>query len=411
MTLPLSLFACISFVQPQELPEAPTVLDRVDAALGAPVRNVRFRGSVSWQGDPARAEAEEVYGGLGRARNRYEYSSFGVFELCADGGRVWEHSPTGLELREGWEACAAIRRHAREQHVPWRELYADAHTKGEESLEGRPCIVLDLAPRWLLDGDAPEGATPPPDTFYVDLETHLPRRVISRAPGASGNRVEVIVDYADWRESDMSRWAHRREVTISDWTQVLTIASVEVDVELPERFFTARDDVIEAAASRSEGASDVVAEPISVEVLEERHFASIRVQCRYAEIQATLAAILPESMEAVTSRGATIAGVPSVRYYNYDLEALDIEGGIPVAAPIESKGRVRTTTLPGGRAVVAWHVGPYTTLGEMHTRIDAYMKEHGLVRGSAPWEEYWTDPGMEPDPGKWRTKVVYPVAE
>jgi hypothetical protein len=39
----------------------------------------------------------------------------------------------------------------------------------------------------------------------------------------------------------------------------------------------------------------------------------------------------------------------------------------------------------------------------------AYLDEHGLERRGAPWEEYWTDPGMEPDPAKWRTKLVWPI--
>ena len=41
----------------------------------------------------------------------------------------------------------------------------------------------------------------------------------------------------------------------------------------------------------------------------------------------------------------------------------------------------------------------------------AYLEANGLERHSAPWDEYWTDPGMEADPSKWRTKVVWPVRE
>jgi len=51
------------------------------------------------------------------------------------------------------------------------------------------------------------------------------------------------------------------------------------------------------------------------------------------------------------------------------------------------------------------------TLGETHEKIQAYMKEHGLVARGACWEEYWTDPGMEPDSSKWRTRVVWPCAK
>lgn len=60
---------------------------------------------------------------------------------------------------------------------------------------------------------------------------------------------------------------------------------------------------------------------------------------------------------------------------------------------------------------MAWHFGPYDKLGETHQRMMAYLEANGLERHSAPWDEYWTDPGMEADPSKWRTKVVWPVRE
>jgi effector-binding domain-containing protein len=82
-----------------------------------------------------------------------------------------------------------------------------------------------------------------------------------------------------------------------------------------------------------------------------------------------------------------------------------------VKAAIQPKGRVKAAVLPAGKAVVAWHLGPYEKLGDTHARIQAYCEEHGLEQRAAPWEEYWTDPGMEPDPSKWRTKIVMPVKE
>lgn len=63
------------------------------------------------------------------------------------------------------------------------------------------------------------------------------------------------------------------------------------------------------------------------------------------------------------------------------------------------------------KALVAWHFGPYDKLSETHQRMMAYLEANGLERRGAPWDEYWTDPGMEPDPSKWRTKVVWPVRE
>ena len=89
-------------------------------------------------------------------------------------------------------------------------------------------------------------------------------------------------------------------------------------------------------------------------------------------------------------------GMPKDRYRLYHVEKA--KGGIGL-------------TMTAGSAVVAWHVGPYDKLPEAHERIEAYLKENGLERRGAFWEEYWTDPGMEPDPSKWRTRIVTPVKE
>ena len=124
----------------------------------------------------------------------------------------------------------------------------------------------------------------------------------------------------------------------------------------------------------------------------------------------TLAVLLPEVTHHALSVGASMIGPPLVRYHQWG-ETLDIETAIPVAKPVEPKGRVKSERLAAGKALVAWHFGPYEKLGETHKRMTTFLEANGLERRGAPWEEYWTDPGMEPDPAKWRTKVVWPVKD
>ena len=34
-----------------------------------------------------------------------------------------------------------------------------------------------------------------------------------------------------------------------------------------------------------------------------------------------------------------------------------------------------------------------------------------LEAAGGPWEVYWTNPGMVPDPAKWRTQIFAPLAK
>jgi effector-binding domain-containing protein len=55
-------------------------------------------------------------------------------------------------------------------------------------------------------------------------------------------------------------------------------------------------------------------------------------------------------------------------------------------------------------------VGPYDTLGETYAALMRWIGEQGRVVAGPMWEVYWTDPGTEPDPARWRTEVIIPVA-
>jgi len=397
-----------------DLPDAVEVLERARAALGTPERlaslgNVVARGTLRWEGMGGSGTIVESYAGLRRVHVRSEFEGFGSFEQGTLGELVWEKNPLGVTVRDGWHASEYLRRFAIAQHVDWRELYARTETVGEAVVDGRRCLELHLVPRPLVA--VPEecaDVTPPPDVWYVDAESHLLRRLLTRAQDPGSEPVEVRVDLDDWRAVDGVRHPHALRVEMSGFTLVVDYDSYEHGAELPADLFDAAADVLAAADRHQSGEQAAADDEVVVEALELRHIASIRVQCAHADMQKVLSVALPEAFQHVLSRGATVTGQPLVRYHSFG-DTIDMEAAIPVAEPVEPGGRVVASTLPAGRGVVAWHVGPYERLGDTHERIQAYLDEHGLTPAGACWEEYWTDPGMEPDPEKWRTRVVWPV--
>ena len=109
---------------------------------------------------------------------------------------------------------------------------------------------------------------------------------------------------------------------------------------------------------------------------------------------------------------AQLAGPPFALYHGRPTDVVDVEVGFPLAAPVSggADSTVSPGVLPSGLAYEALHIGPYESLQQTYTAILARMRTDGVSPAEAMWEYYLTDPGAEPDPAKWQTLVVWPVA-
>ncbi len=141
---------------------------------------------------------------------------------------------------------------------------------------------------------------------------------------------------------------------------------------------------------------------------------AIRLHTTVEEIPATMAVALPEAWEAAEALGLDPDGPPYARYLS-DLgettRDLDYEAGIQLPEPAPAAhGRAVPVELPGGPVAVAWHIGPYDTLGQTYAALMLWIGNQGRTVAGPMWEVYWTDPESEPDPARWRTEVIVPVA-
>jgi effector-binding domain-containing protein len=133
----------------------------------------------------------------------------------------------------------------------------------------------------------------------------------------------------------------------------------------------------------------------------------------------TADAAFPELFGWLQANGMTPAGAPFIRYHVIDMDAeLEIEFGIPVAAPVHASGRVRPGLLPEGRYATLTHTGPYNELVAANAALQDWAREQGITLESSPdgrrfagrVEHYLTDPAAEPDPAKWETDVAYLIS-
>jgi effector-binding domain-containing protein len=72
---------------------------------------------------------------------------------------------------------------------------------------------------------------------------------------------------------------------------------------------------------------------------------------------------------------------------------------------------VTTKVVPGCKALVAKHVGPYDTIYMAYQAISKYAEQNGLTRTGPNREVFEKGPSQEENPANFVTCVVVPFAE
>jgi effector-binding domain-containing protein len=321
---------------------------------------------------------------------------------------VWEIDPaTGPRVLADVAAASTRRFNALLRGSRPTALYKDIVSAGTRTLDGREHVALRMTP-----------AAGKPDTWYVDLETGLVSRIDVTLPASEGavlvwgfgEELESQVTFGDWKKIDGVQYPHRRSVKMGPATVTFTCSKIEPNAKIEAERFAPPESVTRLEGKPAARLFKTDSGPgYHIVDREPQNVASVRLKCRMEEISATLTVIFPEVIAHLNATGAKMAGVPFVRYHAMNGSELDLEAGLPVAKPVTEKGRIKNGQLPGGRTLVAWHVGPYDKLAEAHQALRAYLETNQLKSRGGPWEVYWTDPGVVQDSSKWRTQLFMPI--
>lgn len=123
-------------------------------------------------------------------------------------------------------------------------------------------------------------------------------------------------------------------------------------------------------------------------------------------------------------RGIAPAGAPFFKYDIIDMERhMHLTVGIPVETPVEGEDRVHGGMLPAGRFATLTYIGNVRGNGLVEATSalldwgkanDVKWDRHDVEAGDA-WacrlEIYESDPDEEPDESKWRTDLVFKLAD
>ncbi len=155
---------------------------------------------------------------------------------------------------------------------------------------------------------------------------------------------------------------------------------------------------------------DRAAGEVEIHELHPQEAAIICVDAPLAELPQAIGEALREVHERMAAAGVELAGPPFTRYPSVDPDQIRGEAGFPVMRPAPAVGRVEPSRLPGGRVASIIHLGPYEALDQTYDQLQRSLDSSGLHATGPMWEVYWTDPDMEPDPDRWRTEIIVPLA-
>ncbi len=145
--------------------------------------------------------------------------------------------------------------------------------------------------------------------------------------------------------------------------------------------------------------------------LEEQETLAVRGDVPVTGLQEFFGQAFTAVWSAAHECGVDIVGPPFAFYPSMPTDTVVVEAGAPVSAPVETSGEVHRLVLPGGRAMVAVHVGPYDTLEKTYAELQDWMDEHAIAPAAGMWECYLSDPAVDPDAATCETQIVWPITE
>ena len=106
--------------------------------------------------------------------------------------------------------------------------------------------------------------------------------------------------------------------------------------------------------------------------------------------------------------GEQPAGAPFAAYYNMDMQDLDVEIGFSVTKPLDGKGDIQASEVPGGKLAIAMHVGRYGDIAPAYDALTQFVKENGYEPTGVSYEFYLNNPDETPQK-LLQTQILFPL--
>jgi effector-binding domain-containing protein len=147
---------------------------------------------------------------------------------------------------------------------------------------------------------------------------------------------------------------------------------------------------------------------IELKEVKEQPVLSIRKTTPMKNLQQELGQAYQALFQYLGQLGEAPADAPFAGYFNMDMEALDVEMGVPVTKPLAGKGEIKAGSIPAGRQVHCLYKGSYSQLEAVYADINKWMNENGCAPTGVVYEFYLKSPADVPE-NELETRIVFPV--
>jgi len=103
------------------------------------------------------------------------------------------------------------------------------------------------------------------------------------------------------------------------------------------------------------------------------------------------------------------AGSPTAIFYHYSKMNFDIEACVPVDSILQVPEGINCIIKKMQKTILVKYFGPYKSISEAYNALETYLNNNGLQVSGPGWEEYVTNPLIEPDSNKWQTNIYFPL--
>lgn len=239
------IWAPVNLKAAQDLSDAEEVLERTVEAYGGrdafdELQNRVSTGTLEFVDQGIKIDIKVVSARPNRSRVTLSAEAIGEVDSGTDGLEVWENSTLqGPALKSGEERASRLAEVVFERFIYWEDNFEQAKIEGKEEVEGHACIHLTLMPKNPIKKGEFEMM---PLHLFVDTENYLIRKVVTKAQTPAGV-IDVEVLNGDYREIDGIMISHKAETLVLGQRRVLTIESIEHNVELPADQFSPPADI------------------------------------------------------------------------------------------------------------------------------------------------------------------------
>jgi len=223
----------------EKLPEAETILDKYVEVTGGQaaydrITNRVIKSTFEIMGQGAKMSVTVYEARPNKTYVVVEAAMFGMIMSGTNDDVVWETSTMrGPQIKKGKEKADALREAVFDKFVGWRKLYKKAECTGVGTVADKPCYKIAMTPH--------EGNS---QTFYYDQASNLLVKTGSVVENPGGPiPIPVETFLSDYRKVDGIMMAHKVSISVMGQERVMTIESVQHNVEMPEDRFALPEDV------------------------------------------------------------------------------------------------------------------------------------------------------------------------